>query len=155
MRGWLVLLLVASTAAAQSDLDETFRKDQLILVASENQCYRFDIYVAETDAQRAQGLMFVRDLPDTTGMWFIYEQERRVSIWMKNTYIPLDILYLRGNGQVSSIFHDAEPLSLRSMPSIEPVQFVLELNGGLAKSLGIDSDSYVIMTPALSPQDGA
>ncbi|MEM7433477.1 MAG: DUF192 domain-containing protein [Pseudomonadota bacterium] len=146
---WLVLIISLSFATlAQADLNETFDRDVLTLEASRDACYRFDIYLAESNAQRAQGLMYVRELPVSTGMWFVYEREARVSIWMKNTYIPLDIVYVKADGRVSSVFHDAEPLSLRSMPSDEPVQYVLELNGGLAAKLGIDGDSRIYWEPA-------
>jgi hypothetical protein len=66
-------------------------------------------------------------------------------MWMKNTFIPLDILFIRSDGSVASIAAMTEPLSLRSIASAEPVRYVLELNGGVAEELGIDADSVVYL----------
>ncbi len=140
--------VLAGTALAQnSDLDETFEKDVLIIHASEHACYRLDIYLAMNNEQRARGLMHVRSLPQTTGMLFVYESDGYLSIWMKNTYIPLDIVFARADGSVSSIEYDAEPLSLRSMQALEPVRYVLELNAGVAEKLSIDRYSRLEWQP--------
>ena len=141
------LLLVGTATAQNSDLDETFEKDVLIIHASEHACYRLDIYLAMNDPQRSRGLMFVRNLPQTTGMLFVYESDGYLSIWMKNTYIPLDIVFARADGSVSSIEHNAEPLSLKSIVAIEPVRYVLELNAGVAKTLSIDENSRLEWVP--------
>ncbi|MGI9272536.1 MAG: DUF192 domain-containing protein [Woeseiaceae bacterium] len=145
--GALLVLLLASlpiaNAIADDDLDAAFDKDVLIIHASEHACYRIDIYIAETAEQRQRGLMHVRSLPETTGMLFIYPAEQFLSIWMKNTFIPLDILFVKADGQVSSIYYDAEPQSERSMRSLEPVQYVLELNAGVAETLSIDQYSQL------------
>ena len=140
-------VFAGSALAQNSDLDETFEKDVLIIHASEHACYRLDIYLAMNNEQRARGLMHVRSLPQTTGMLFVYESDGYLSIWMKNTYIPLDIVFARADGTVSSIEHDAEPLSLRSMRALEPVRYVLELNAGVAKRLSIDRYSRLEWQP--------
>ena len=114
-----VFVLASSALAQNSDLDEAFEKDVLIIHASEHACYRLDIYLAMNNEQRARGLMHVRSLPQATGMLFVYESDGYLSIWMKNTYIPLDIVFARADGSVSSIEYDAEPLSLRSMQALE------------------------------------
>ena len=140
-------VLAGSALAQNSDLDETFEKDVLIIHASEHACYRLDIYLAMNNEQRARGLMHVRSLPQTTGMLFVYESDGYLSIWMKNTYIPLDIVFARADGTVSSIERDAEPLSLRSMRALEPVRYVLELNAGVAEKLTIDRYSRLEWQP--------
>ncbi len=140
-------VLASSALAQNSDLDEAFEKDVLIIHASEHACYRLDIYLAMNNEQRARGLMHVRSLPQTTGMLFVYESDGYLSIWMKNTYIPLDIVFARADGSVSSIEYDAEPLSLRSMQALEPVRYVLELNAGVAKRLSIDRYSRLEWQP--------
>jgi len=140
-------VLAGSALAQNSDLDETFEKDVLIIHASEHACYRLDIYLAMNNEQRARGLMHVRSLPQTTGMLFVYESDGYLSIWMKNTYIPLDIVFARADGSVSSIEYDAEPLSLRSMQALEPVRYVLELNAGVAEKLSIDRYSRLEWEP--------
>jgi uncharacterized membrane protein (UPF0127 family) len=136
--------------AANEELDAIFEKDVLIISASAHACYRLDIYVARDNVQRARGLMHVRELPQTTGMLFVYEPGSRISMWMKNTYIPLDMVFAHTDGMVSSIVQNTEPLSLRSVASIEPVTFVLELNAGTTERLFIDENSRLIWEPAQS-----
>jgi uncharacterized membrane protein (UPF0127 family) len=92
--------------------------------------------------------MFVRDLPQFTGMLFVYDGSSTVSMWMKNTFIPLDMVFARRDGTVSSIVRNTEPQSLRSIASIEPVAFVLELNAGTTERLFIDESSRLVWGPA-------
>jgi len=143
----IAALLLTGIVAAQDDLDAAFEKDVLIIHASEHACYRFDIYIAETTEQRNRGLMHVRSLPETTGMLFLYDFDAHLSMWMKNTYISLDILFVRADGTVSSIAHDTEPLSLISIAALEPVRYVLELNAGVAEKLSIDQYSRLEWNP--------
>ncbi len=151
MRLWLLAAAVTLTmnpAAADEDLDAAFDKDVLIIEASKFACHRFDIYLALDNMQRARGLMHVRSLPQTTGMLFVYESARVRSMWMKNTYVPLDIVFAHADGTVASVARDTEPLSLRSISSGEPVTFVLELNAGTAARLFIDGGSRLFWEPA-------
>ena len=143
----LLLVLLSIGAAANEELDARFDKDVLIVVASRHACYRFDIYLALTNPQRARGLMFVRDLPVTTGMLFVYKRDQIVSMYMKNTFIPLDMAFVRADGTVSTVVRGTEPLSLRSIVSVEPVRYVLELNSGTTRRLHIDENSYLVWEP--------
>ncbi len=127
-----------------SSLEATFEHDDLLVVADDGARYKFDVYIALDDEQKRRGLMFVRDLPERSGMLFVYEDAAVHSMWMKNTYISLDIVFARADGTVSSVIHDAEPLSLRSLGSTEPVSYVLELNAGVARRLKIGADSQLI-----------
>lgn len=155
---WLPLLLsVPSLAAGQAqdlnqdpDLDRAFSRDTIVVVATAGECYHFDVYLALTGQQQRRGLMFVRDLPAYTGMLFAYTEPGPRSMWMKNTLIPLDILFIRADGAVSSVARQTEPQSLRSIASIEPVTYVLELNAGVTETLGIDERSRVLLPDALS-----
>ncbi len=81
------------------------------------------------------------------GMLFIYDHVDFISMWMKNTYIPLDMVFVRGDGTISSISRNTEPLSLRSVASIEPVTYVLELNAGITEKHFIDTNSRLIFEP--------
>jgi uncharacterized membrane protein (UPF0127 family) len=146
----LPLLLLAWSFAAAQDLEEAFERDAIVIAASAGACYRFEVYLALTTAQQRRGLMFVRDLPDFTGMLFAYPEPGPRSMWMKNTFIPLDILFVRADGSVSSVARQTEPQSLRSIASIEPVTYVLELNAGITESLGIDEQSRVLLPGMLS-----
>lgn len=149
MNRWIALLATALTvpAVADDDLDATFNRDVLIIEASAHACHRFDIYLALSQPQRARGLMNVRDLPAGTGMLFVYESAEYLSMWMKNTYISLDIVFARADGTVASIAHDTEPLSLRSIAATEAVTYVLELNAGTAERLFIDENSRLLWGP--------
>ena len=150
----LVLSLAAGVAfAADDDLDDAFEKDVLIIEASEFACYRFDVYLGLSREQQLRGLMFVREMPATTGMLFIYNYVAVHSMWMKNTYLSLDMIFARQDGMIDSIARDTEPLSLRSVASSEPVTFVLELNAGTTERLGIDENSRLIWEPAQSDDE--
>jgi uncharacterized membrane protein (UPF0127 family) len=102
------------------------------------------MYIAANDAQRARGLMYVRNLPQTSSMLFVYETDMYLSMWMKNTFIPLDMLFVRADGSISSIAYNTEPRSLRTISALEPVRYVLEINAGVADKLSIDQFSRLL-----------
>lgn len=142
----IVTALLASgptVADDAADLEKSFDRDSIVIESSDNACYRFDVYLALTPSEHRRGLMEVRELPEWSGMLFVYPDAARRSMWMKNTYIPLDMLFIRTDGTIASIATDTEPLSLRSIASGEPVTYVLELNAGITQKLGIDTDSRV------------
>ena len=151
-----LLLLVACLAPlalpAQDKLEDAFDQDVLV-IAARNACFRFDIFLALNRSQQQRGLMFVRELPQTTGMLFVYPGDAYHSMWMKNTFIPLDILFAKSDGRVSSIEKDTTPQSLKSISSIEPVTYVLELNAGVTDALAIEPGSRLIWEPGLSATD--
>jgi uncharacterized membrane protein (UPF0127 family) len=138
--------LLSGQASQDSDLDSAFSRDTLIISADEHACFFFNIYVASSREQQMRGLMHVRELPEMTGMIFVYRRAAVHSMWMKNTYIPLDMLFIRGDGMISSIAADTVPLSLDSVASIEPVNYVLELNAGVTAKLGIGTESQAVFT---------
>lgn len=151
MRQWLLLpvaILVASSAFGDAELDSRFSKDVLIIDASDTGCHRFDVYLALTDAQRSRGLMFVRQLPARTGMLFVYDTSGMLSMWMKNTYISLDMVFARADGTITNVIANTEPQTLRSLRSSEPAAFVLELAAGTIEALAIDENSRIIWEPA-------
>ena len=144
--GLLPLLCLAAVATAQElpPLDETFERDVLVVDGS-TACHRFDVYLALTRQQQRRGLMFVRDLPTTTGMLFVYSRSADVSIWMRNTLISLDIVFARSGGDISFIHRNAETQSDRSISPNEPSQYVLELNAGVTERLGIEPGSRLLI----------
>jgi uncharacterized membrane protein (UPF0127 family) len=93
--------------------------------------------VADTPQERAQGLMNVPQMPRLTGMLFVYERPERVSFWMENTLIPLDMIFADAAGVVQRIHANAVPLDRTPIPGGDDIQFVLEINGGLAATLGL------------------
>ena len=134
----------SSKASDDAGPDAMFEVDELLVVANDGSRHTLDVYLALDYEQQRRGLMFVRELPDTTGMLFVYEDAGMRSMWMKNTYISLDIVFARADGTVSSVIHDTEPLSERSLSAIEPVNYVLELNAGVARRLKIAAGSQLV-----------
>jgi len=107
-----------------------FRQSRAIIESSGHNCLLLDIYLAENSTQRAQGLMFIEQMDEMEGMLFTYPQPVVMTMWMKNTYIPLDMLFIRQDGSISNIAKNTTPLSTSRISSSEPVPMVLELNGG-------------------------
>ena len=101
----------------------------------------FAVEIADTPDSRAQGLMFREALAPDAGMLFIYETPRRAEFWMKNTLIPLDIIFADSEGRVITVHENAIPGDLTPIPGGEGVRFVLEINGGLARKVGIEVGS--------------
>lgn len=134
-------------SAGVASLDGDFERSALIIQSDDGLQHTFEIYLATTYEQQRQGLMFVRKMPKNMGMLFVYEQSKTRSMWMKNTYLSLDLIFARADGTVSSIVHDASPLTLDSRSSVEPVTFVLELNAGTARRLNIGRKSRIIWEP--------
>jgi uncharacterized membrane protein (UPF0127 family) len=106
-------------------------------IASKTGVHVFAVELANTDAQRAKGLMFRKKLPEGQGMLFDFGHDQDVAMWMKNTYIPLDMLFIRSDGRILRIAENTMPLSTRIIPSGGPVRAVLEVIGGTAQKLGI------------------
>jgi uncharacterized membrane protein (UPF0127 family) len=113
----------------------------------------FRVELARTEAERAQGLMYREKLAPDAGMLFIYPTDRPVAFWMKNTLIPLDMLFIQRDGTILSIVERAVPLSEATIPSGAPVAAVLEVNGGTVSHLGIKPGDHV-RCEALPPPGG-
>jgi hypothetical protein len=106
-------------------------------IASTNGVHAFTIEIADNDAARAKGLMFRKTLPEGTGMLFDFQSEQEVSFWMKNTYISLDMIFIRGDGRILRIAENTDPLSTSLIASGGPVLAVLEVIAGTARKYGI------------------
>lgn len=98
---------------------------------------RFTVEVADDGAERAQGLMFRESMPSSAGMLFVYEAPQRASFWMKNTLIPLDMIFADEAGRVTRVHSNAVPGDTTPIDGGNGVRFVLEINGGLARRMGI------------------
>lgn len=98
---------------------------------------RFDISIADDPAERNRGLMFVEDMAPLQGMLFVYDQPQRVSFWMRNTLIPLDMLFIGADGVLRNIHKEAQPLDETPIFGGEDIQYVLEINGGMSDRLGL------------------
>ncbi|WP_425405565.1 DUF192 domain-containing protein [Hwanghaeella sp.] len=138
--GWVAaffLVLAAGTDAGYAQKKLSFKHDTLRIVKQAGGRYTFQIELARTPAQRQQGLMFRERLAVDAGMLFDYEKPQPVAMWMKNTYVPLDMIFIDGTGIITHIAKRAVPLSLQPISSNGPVRAVLEVNGGITDHLGI------------------
>lgn len=99
---------------------------------------RFRVAVVDTPEGRAQGLMHVPEMPRMAGMLFVYERPQSVSFWMENTLIPLDMIFADETGVVQRIHENAVPLDRTGIPGGDGIQYVLEINGGMAATLGLE-----------------
>jgi uncharacterized membrane protein (UPF0127 family) len=127
----LALVLVAISAPAWTASKETLE------IVTGSGVRAFSVEVVANDAERQKGLMFRKELPEGTGMLFDFQVEALVSFWMKNTYVPLDMIFIRGDGTIASIAQNTEPMSERLIPSNAPVRAVLEVIAGTTRKLGI------------------
>ena len=110
---------------------------QTLEIVSANGVHGFSVEVVDNDADRAKGLMFRKELPEGRGMLFDFKREQEVGFWMQNTYISLDMIFIRGDGRILRIAENTEPLSTRIIPSNGPVRAVLEVIAGTARKYGI------------------
>ncbi len=125
LAGWVIM----GAAQAQSTEPLTIR--------AASGTHIFQVEVMRTPDERAKGLMFRRFMPQDRGMLFDFGRTEPVAMWMQNTYISLDMLFIRADGTVARVHHRAEPLSTQTIPSGEPVLSVLELNAGVADRIGV------------------
>jgi hypothetical protein len=140
---WIAFVLLVLAAAGPARTAPT----QMLEIASKTGVHVFAVEIADTEAAREKGLMFRRELPEGQGMLFDFHSEQAVAFWMKNTYVPLDMIFIQGDGRILRIAENTEPLSTRTVPSGGPVRAVLEVIGGTAEKLGIASGDRVAYGP--------
>lgn len=126
----LVLALVAPGRVGASEAGT-------LEIATKSGVRMFSVELAVSDEERAKGLMYRKQVPDGYGMLFDFKQEQPVSMWMKNTYVPLDMIFIRDNGRIARIAENTEVLSERIISSGQPVRAVLEVVAGTARKYGI------------------
>ena len=131
---WIAFVLVGLLWLAGSALSAG---RQTLEIASKTGVHAFAVEMAVTEAERAQGLMNRKSLPEGQGMLFDFQRDQEVGFWMKNTYIPLDMIFIRSDGRIMRIAENTEPLSERIVPSNGAVRAVLEVIGGTSRKLGI------------------
>jgi uncharacterized protein len=127
---WLATYFVMASWVSAAQL-------QSLEIVSQSGVHVFSVELAATDEERERGLMFRKELPAGHGMLFDFETDRNVAMWMKNTLIPLDMIFIQSDGRISNIAENTEPMSTRIIPSRGAVRAVLEVAGGTAKRLGI------------------
>ena len=130
---WVLPLSVIPPAVTAG---ETFRWESLTIITGAGE-HAFRVEIAETPSQRAQGLQHRQGLDPAHGMLFDFKTVQPAVMWMKNTYVPLDMLFIAADGRILNIARHTQPRSLASIASAGPVRGVLEIRAGMADSLGI------------------
>lgn len=138
-----VLLAWTATASGPAYAEESFAKGHLTIVSANGGQYRFTVEIASTPEQRAQGLQGRRQLAADAGMLFDFGRIQPVLMWMKNTYLPLDIIFIRNDGRIVNIAPETTPESLAIIESAGLVKAVLEVPAGTAARLGIKAGDRV------------
>jgi uncharacterized membrane protein (UPF0127 family) len=146
-------LIRSETARADNtgdrQLDQFFRRSSLQIATPDARLHTLEVWVADNDELRARGLMYVTKMDEKKGMLFIYPRAQPIAMWMKNTHIPLDMLFVSADGRVESIVANTEPMSTKTIQSRGSVVAVIELNGGAAGRMNIRPGAHVIH-PAFS-----
>ncbi len=130
--------------AYANDTLQASELSQLSIQTQSGVSHKFEVEVAKTADQQRHGLMFRNTMPKNQGMLFIYDEPKILSMWMKNTYIPLDMLFVDKNGKVINIIKETTPLSLEVLSSSRPAVAVLEINAGVSEELSIQAGDAVL-----------
>ena len=132
-----------------------FPREAIVIETRSARRHTFEAWRAETPATLAQGLMFVRDIRPDQAMIFVYDPPQRVTMWMKNTLLPLDMLFVDAAGCVAKAVRDARPGSLATISAVDwEIALVVELKGGTTKALGIEVGDRVQRPDADWPDRG-
>jgi uncharacterized protein len=151
-RNWIAIVLAVvagallPTGIVSADTEPLFQFPQstLSIHTAAGHDVKFKIWTADQPSRQEQGLMFVRELDDHAGMLFVFPASQRITMWMKNTYISLDMLFLDSRGRIDYIAARTKPLTLDLIEAPRPVTAVLELKGGVTERLGIHIGDTVL-----------
>ena len=124
---------------------EDLEKGSVSIKLNSNESIEFSVLIAESNKDRRQGLMHIDFMEENQGMLFVFNPPRRVSMWMRNTPMPLDILFINRNGKIINIEENTTPYSTKALSSGGTIYWVLEINGGLAKKMGIKAGDLVVL----------
>ncbi len=141
---------------AHPDTVVDFGTAESVTIETDDGVVAISALIADSDRERQRGLMFRSDLADDEGMLFDYEEVQTVSMWMRNTEIALDLIFISDSGEILKIIANAQPYSLRSLPSDFPVLGVLEVRGSLARDVGIrpgDIVRHAIFDNVIGPEE--
>lgn len=130
-----------------------FPRERIVIETRSARRHELDAWRADTPRTQEQGLMFVREMRADQAMIFVYDPPAHVSMWMKNTLLALDMLFVDSHGCVVKVKRDARPGSLATISAGRPVALVVELEGGVATSLGIDTGDRVLRPAVGWPAD--
>jgi uncharacterized protein len=138
--GWSLTSNLARERGKEAQVQSRLERFEIL---SGGKTHVFQVEVMRTAEEKARGLMFRQFMPEDRGMLFDFEREQPVSMWMRNTYIPLDMLFIKADGIVHHIHERAQPLDETPLSSRGDVRFVLEINGGIAAKLGLKAGDKV------------
>ena len=133
----IVLFSILASLLGCIPAQKQAKLEQLGIYNDGEEIARYSVEVARTEFSRRKGLMHRQSLAEDQGMLLYYKRARQTGIWMKNTHIPLDILFIASSGKIVKVHSAAKPLSLQTIDSGEPVRAVLELNAGQLQKHGI------------------
>lgn len=151
LRRCALLITLLATAADPAfgirprEYVRNFEQTRAIIETSHNVCLVLDIFLADTSEQQRQGLMFIDRMEENEGMLFRYQRDVMIHMWMKNTRIPLDMVFIRSDGEIVGIERRTKPMTTTRISSPAPVPFVLELNGGMTERNGIESGNRLLV----------
>jgi uncharacterized protein len=145
----LALLVVAAGAGVRWSLAplaaaETAGALEPLTLVTGTGSEKFQVELADTDATRSEGLMYRARMDADKGMLFDFKREQNVYFWMKNTYLPLDMIFIKADGTITHIKANTVPLSENTVPSESSVRFVLEVNAGTSQRIGLKPGDHVI-----------
>ena len=134
-RGWLAAILVVGCAVGSAPVRAA--SFQPLEIVTRNGVQVFSVEMATTEEEKQTGLMYRKELADGKGMLFDFKPEQEVSMWMKNTYVSLDMIFIRADGRILRIAENTEPMSTKIISSRGPARAVLEVVAGTAQKYGI------------------
>ena len=146
MKNYIYILIFISIAFTNANADTnkiTFQNSSLTIQTKDSE-YIFNIEIAVTEKERSRGLMYRKELKQTEGMLFLYPEKQIIKMWMKNTLIPLDMIFINNSGKIIDIFKMTIPKDLTPIGPDVKLKGVLEINGGLTSYLNINKGDFII-----------
>jgi len=141
--GLAAIVFVAGCALPAAQTPASASAQDTIEIVTSSGVHAFSVELATNDAERARGLMYRKSLPEGHGMLFDFQTDQPVQFWMRNTYIPLDMIFIQGNGRILRIAENTTPLSDALVPSGGPIRGVLEVIAGTARKFHIAAGDRV------------
>jgi uncharacterized protein len=138
-----ILLLAVAACLVTSPPAARSAEQQILEIASKTGVHVFSVELAVTDEERSRGLMFRRSVPESYGMLFDFKRDQEVTMWMRNTYVSLDMIFIQSDGRIRRIAENTETESDKIIPSGGQVRAVLEVAAGTARKLGIEAGDRV------------
>jgi uncharacterized membrane protein (UPF0127 family) len=134
---WLFVMLLASPSLART-------QTEVLTIVTSSGRHAFEVEIADSETEKAMGLMFRRSLPRRSGMLFLHDRAGELTMWMKNTFISLDMIFIRGNGVVHRVVRGTEPFSEDIISSQGNVMAVLEVAAGVADEIGLKPGDRIV-----------